>query len=236
MSLQACFSGRSATGLLCKPFSLRAQTWRSRYPHPATSSDRRDEAAVSSARHACALIRSSRRAPVAAAQQRPQQPDQDDDEPPRGGGPEEEGRRRRPQRPPQPDDQESDAAQPAQPFSPRVFGPTLALELNLLVRLLVQYPLTRGTAAVLLGYALRLDPFGGLHWNAHDLQLGLQCALPIMALGEHGRVCVCVCFLGEFCDGGSRAKLRRGLHSCLGGLHSCLGWRLQGSGKRAGGR
>lgn len=33
-------------------------------------------------------------------------------------------------------------------------------------------------------YALRLDPFGNLHWNNHDLMLGLQCALPVMLLGE----------------------------------------------------
>ena len=39
-----------------------------------------------------------------------------------------------------------------------------------------------GTVAVAAAYFLHLDALGGMHWNAHDALLGLQCALPVLVL------------------------------------------------------
>lgn len=39
-----------------------------------------------------------------------------------------------------------------------------------------------GTAAVAGGYFLHIDALGGMHWNAHDAVLGLQCAAPVLVL------------------------------------------------------
>lgn len=37
-----------------------------------------------------------------------------------------------------------------------------------------------GSAALLLGVILNVDPFGGLHWDAHDALIGLACITPVM--------------------------------------------------------
>ena len=45
-----------------------------------------------------------------------------------------------------------------------------------------RYPALIGSIAVASGYFLHIDALGNMHWNAHDAMLGLQCALPIMAV------------------------------------------------------
>lgn len=37
-----------------------------------------------------------------------------------------------------------------------------------------------GSAALLLGTVLNVDPFGNLHWDAHDALIGLACITPVM--------------------------------------------------------
>ncbi|GAB4820216.1 hypothetical protein N2152v2_007262 [Parachlorella kessleri] len=51
-----------------------------------------------------------------------------------------------------------------------------------LLGLLLSHPAVNGTAAVLLGAALHLPPFGNLHWSSSDAWLGLQLAVPIILL------------------------------------------------------
>lgn len=58
----------------------------------------------------------------------------------------------------------------------------LQVQLRLLGQLIVRYPALIGSLAVAAGYFLKIDALGNLHWNTHDALLGLQCALPIMAL------------------------------------------------------
>jgi hypothetical protein len=58
----------------------------------------------------------------------------------------------------------------------------LKRELDVFLRLVVEYPAARGSAAVLLGYFLHVNPVASLHWDAGDALLGLQLALPIAAL------------------------------------------------------
>jgi hypothetical protein len=58
----------------------------------------------------------------------------------------------------------------------------LKRELDVFLRLVVEYPAARGSAAVLLGYFLHVNPVASLHWGAGDALLGLQLALPIAAL------------------------------------------------------
>lgn len=45
-----------------------------------------------------------------------------------------------------------------------------------------RYPGLIGSIAVTAGYFLHIDALGNMHWNQHDALLGLQCALPILAL------------------------------------------------------
>lgn len=52
-------------------------------------------------------------------------------------------------------------------------------ELKLLIDLIVEYPATRGTIAAVLGYVVHINPFSTLHWDQHDVTLGLLFALPI---------------------------------------------------------
>lgn len=40
-----------------------------------------------------------------------------------------------------------------------------------------------GTLALLSGYLLHLDPFGGLDWDGHDAYVGVLCILPLLLLG-----------------------------------------------------
>ena len=40
-----------------------------------------------------------------------------------------------------------------------------------------------GSAALLLAYFLHLDAFGNIHWDSHDLLLGLALGSPVMLLG-----------------------------------------------------
>ncbi|KAL4457963.1 hypothetical protein ABPG75_012828 [Micractinium tetrahymenae] len=58
----------------------------------------------------------------------------------------------------------------------------LKVQFQLLGQLIVRYPALIGSLAVAAGYFLKIDALGNLHWNSHDALLGLQCALPIMAL------------------------------------------------------
>ncbi|PSC67454.1 Qa-SYP3 Sed5p Syntaxin 5-type isoform A [Micractinium conductrix] len=58
----------------------------------------------------------------------------------------------------------------------------LKFQFELLGTLLVRYPALIGSIAVASGYFLHIDALGNMHWNAHDAMLGLQCALPIMAV------------------------------------------------------
>lgn len=58
----------------------------------------------------------------------------------------------------------------------------LKAQFELLGTLLVRYPALFGSLAVGAGYFLHLDALGNFHWNQHDALLGLQCALPIIAL------------------------------------------------------
>jgi len=53
-------------------------------------------------------------------------------------------------------------------------------ELKLLTDLIVEYPATRGTLAVLFGYLAHINPLGTLHWSQDDLLLGLLVALPVV--------------------------------------------------------
>ena len=53
-------------------------------------------------------------------------------------------------------------------------------ELKLLTDLIVEYPATRGTLAVLFGYVTHINPLGTLHWSQDDLLLGLLVALPVV--------------------------------------------------------
>lgn len=42
-----------------------------------------------------------------------------------------------------------------------------------------------GTAAILAGYYLHLDPYGHLHWSSPDALVGLAAAVPIALGGEN---------------------------------------------------
>ena len=44
-------------------------------------------------------------------------------------------------------------------------------------------PGTKGTVAILAGYLLKLDPFGGLHWDAGDLAVAAAYAAPVLLTG-----------------------------------------------------
>ena len=53
-------------------------------------------------------------------------------------------------------------------------------ELKLLIDLIVEYPATRGTLAVLFGYLAHINPLQTLHWSQDDVLLGVLCALPVV--------------------------------------------------------
>eukprot|EP00890_Picochlorum_soloecismus_P000455 jgi/Picsp_1/140/NSC_00140-R1_protein len=55
-------------------------------------------------------------------------------------------------------------------------------ERQLLIDLIVQYPATRGTIAVLLGYLANIEPLGSFQWDRYDALLGILFALPIIAI------------------------------------------------------
>jgi hypothetical protein len=57
----------------------------------------------------------------------------------------------------------------------------LKAQLELLGTLLVRHPGVSGTLAVAAGYFLHINALP-LHWDSHDALLGLQCAVPIIAL------------------------------------------------------
>ncbi|KAI3436879.1 hypothetical protein D9Q98_006287 [Chlorella vulgaris] len=61
------------------------------------------------------------------------------------------------------------------------FRATLKAQLELLGTLLVRHPGVSGTLAVAAGYFLHINALP-LHWDSHDALLGLQCAVPIIAL------------------------------------------------------
>lgn len=43
----------------------------------------------------------------------------------------------------------------------------------------------RGSIALLLAYFLHLDAFGNIHWDSHDLLVGLALGSPVILLGAH---------------------------------------------------
>ena len=45
----------------------------------------------------------------------------------------------------------------------------------------------RGSAALLLASLLQLDAFGNIHWDSHDLMVGLALGSPVVLLGTHSR-------------------------------------------------
>ncbi len=47
-----------------------------------------------------------------------------------------------------------------------------------------------GTAAILAGYYLHLDPYGHLHWSSPDALVGLAAAVPIALGGEDFPDCI----------------------------------------------
>jgi len=59
-------------------------------------------------------------------------------------------------------------------------GPNLPPQLQQLLALLTEFGGKYGTAAVVVAWLTHIDPFGGLHWDAADVQLGLLTFLPLM--------------------------------------------------------
>ncbi len=49
-----------------------------------------------------------------------------------------------------------------------------------------------GTAAILAGYYLHLDPYGHLHWSSPDALVGLAAAVPVALTGENFPDCMVI--------------------------------------------
>lgn len=60
--------------------------------------------------------------------------------------------------------------------------PELPPQQRRLIALLVEYGGLFGSAACVLGYFLKIDPFGGFHWDAADALLGVQLFVPLLLL------------------------------------------------------
>ncbi|KIY91981.1 hypothetical protein MNEG_15982, partial [Monoraphidium neglectum] len=58
--------------------------------------------------------------------------------------------------------------------------PELPPQLRRLVALLVEYGGVYGTAACLFGFFLKIDPFGGFHWEPQDALLGVKLFAPLL--------------------------------------------------------
>ena len=56
--------------------------------------------------------------------------------------------------------------------------------LYVLCALYCRSPGVTGTLAVVFGYLLKLDPFGGLHWDPGHVAVGVACAAPLVFLGK----------------------------------------------------
>lgn len=105
-----------------------------------------------------------------------------------GGGPKQQGP---PAAPPR-GGPSSNGGSPAQPNSsgrgdggrgaPGPPPPELPPQQRRLLALLVEFGGVYGTAACVLGYLLKLDPFGAFHWDAADVLVGLQLYAPLLAL------------------------------------------------------
>lgn len=75
---------------------------------------------------------------------------------------------------------QNNRSSPSEPEQEPPQGPNLPPQLLRMIAFLTEYGGVFGTAAVVTGWVTHVDPFGGLHWDLHDVLTGLKLFLPLM--------------------------------------------------------